>query len=96
MKAKLASGTPLTAGLEADILYPILNVDELITGVLTNSAFQTYLNSKEMKLAKKSLWTKVLELMSGMLRLLGVRENSKLEDSLGAIFALTNDIRIII
>jgi hypothetical protein len=32
--------------------------------------------------------------MSGMLRLLGVRENSKLEDSLGAIFALTNDIRI--
>jgi hypothetical protein len=49
-----------------------------------------------MKLAKKSLWTKVLELMSGMLRLLGVRENSKLEDSLGAIFALTNDIRIII
>ena len=93
MKAKLKMGVPLTAGIEADLLYPILNVDELITGVLTNPAFQTYLNSKEMKLAKKSLWTKVLELMSSMLRVLGVKENSKLEDSLGAIFALTNDIR---
>ena len=93
MKAKLKMGVPLTAGVEADLLYPILNVDELITGVLTNPAFQTYLNSKEMKLAKKSLWTKVLELMSSMLRVLGVKENSKLEDSLGAIFALTNDIR---
>ena len=93
MKAKLKMKVPLTAGVEADLLYPILNVDELITGVLTNPAFQTYLNSKEMKLAKKSLWTKVLELMSSMLRVLGVKENSKLEDSLGAIFALTNDIR---
>ena len=93
MKAKLKMGVPLTAGVEADLLYPILNVDELITGVLTNPAFQTYLNSKEMKLAKKSLWTKVLELMSSMLKVLGVKENSKLEDSLGAIFALTNDIR---
>lgn len=93
MKAKMSNRQSLSNGIESDLLYPILNVDELITGVLTNPAFQTYLNSKDMKLANKSLWTKVLELMSSMLRLLGVRENSKLEDSLGAIFALTNDIR---
>jgi hypothetical protein len=52
MKAKLASETTYY-WFRSWYLYPILNVDELITGVLTNSAFQTYLNSKEMKLAKK-------------------------------------------
>jgi len=93
MQNKIASGLPLTRGIEADLLYGIYNIDEFITNALTNPAFQQYLNSKDIKLANKSLWQKLLELLNGLLTAIGVRKDSKFADALGGIFALTDDIK---
>lgn len=93
MRNKIASGLPLTRGVEADLLYGVHNLDEFITNALTNPAFQTYLNSKDIKLANKSIWQKLMDLLSGLLTAIGVRKDSKFADVLGGIFALTDDIR---
>jgi len=84
---------PLIKGVESDLIYSILNLDEFIAAVLTKPKFQEYLNNKEIKLAKKTLWTKLLELLSGLLNALGVKSNTKLADAIGGILALTDDIR---
>jgi len=93
MQNKIASGAPLVRGIEADLLYGVYNLDEFITNALTNPAFQQYLNSKDIKLADKSLWQKLMELLSGLLTAIGVKKDSKFADALGGIFALTDDIK---
>ncbi len=93
MKAKLENKEPLIKGVESDLLYSVHNLDEFIAAVLTKPTFQEYLNNNEIKLAKKTLWEKVLELLAGLLESLGVKQNTKLANALGGIFALTEDIK---
>ena len=93
MKSKVDAQTPLIKGVESRLLYSILNVDEFIAAVLTKPEFQEFLNNNEIFIAKKSMWTKLIELMGSILKVFGVNVDSRLEDALAHIIALTNDIK---
>ena len=93
MKDKVRRREPLIKGVESELLYPLLNIDEFLTGVLTNPAFQTYLNSKDINLVKKTMWEKLLEVLTGILNVIGIKTDSKFADAMGGVLALTKDIR---
>ena len=91
MLDKLEQKKPLTKA-ELDNLYPLYNIDEFVAHAIKSKIFQERLNSTEATFINKSLWTKFIEAVSGLLQKLGVIKDSNLHAVLDNTLALFKDI----
>jgi hypothetical protein len=79
MQDKVKNRLPLKEGVEVDILYPLLNIDEFVAASIKNKTFQEFLNNTEATYTTKSLWSKFIEAIKTLLEKLGVKKDSNLE-----------------
>ncbi len=79
VERKLKQGLPLKEGVERNILYNLINVDEFVAASIKDKTFQKFLSSTEATTSTKSLWDKFVNIFKNILIKLGVKQNSNLE-----------------
>ncbi len=93
MEQKVKNRLPLVEGIERDLLYPIANLDEFVAASIKNKKFQEYLNSSEGTHTTKSLWQKLLKIITDLLNRLGVKKDSNLEAVLHETLNLFDNVK---
>ena len=79
MVQRLQSGLPLREGVERNIMYSLYNIDEFVAAAIKDETFQKFLNKTEGVYTTKSLWSKIVKMVSDLLVGLGVKKDSNLE-----------------
>ena len=86
MAEKIKNRKPLQPGVERNIMYNLLNVDEFVAAAIKDETFQKFLSSTEATYITKSLWEKFISAIREVLNKIGVRKDSNLEAVLHEVY----------